>query len=80
MSAVHRFFWGLGENEAALVHLNAVVLEFGHSILFLHLWVVDSHERPILQQHIAHTDCRGLAHVARVFLNAKPRTAIFLWV
>mmetsp|Transcript_2408 Transcript_2408/g.7055 ORF Transcript_2408/g.7055 Transcript_2408/m.7055 type:complete len:600 (-) Transcript_2408:266-2065(-) len=59
-------------NEPVLVHLHVVVFELRDRVLLFHLGVVNMQIGPVLQEHVAHGDGGGLAHVAGVLLERKP--------
>mmetsp|Transcript_114686 Transcript_114686/g.364506 ORF Transcript_114686/g.364506 Transcript_114686/m.364506 type:complete len:601 (-) Transcript_114686:1196-2998(-) len=71
MGAIHRVPSRALENEAALVHLHVMVLELGHSILLMHLRIEHVHHGPVLHQHVAHGQRRGLPNISGVLLEGE---------
>merc|ERR1719188_1712796 len=76
--SVDSFLWRGSEGEQLVVDLHAVVLELRDGVLLLHLWVVHVNQRPILHQHVADSQGRRLAHVARVLLEGEAEDCDFL--
>mmetsp|Transcript_14966 Transcript_14966/g.22773 ORF Transcript_14966/g.22773 Transcript_14966/m.22773 type:complete len:237 (+) Transcript_14966:225-935(+) len=71
MCPIHRFLRSGLPNQAILIHLHVMVLEFYKCIFFLDFRIVDVNHSSVLQEHVAHGQCWRFPHIARVFLEGE---------